>query len=139
MAQEAVHGRVLPVYGSGHGGGLMDFVTPAPWKPSLQHPFYATQETYRLAAEWLKDCQTVADWGGSTGFFGTCLPASVKYTVVDGTAQVEGQVLADLTTYREPSDGILLRHVLELNTEWRQILRNAMEAFRQRMVVITYT
>lgn len=117
----------------------MDYVTPAQWKPSLQHPFYATEETYRLAADWLKDCPTVADWGGSTGFFGTCLPASVKYTVVDGTAQVEGQVLADLTTYREPSDGILLRHVLEINTEWRTILRNAIQAFRQRMVMITHT
>lgn len=115
------------------------FVTPAPWKPSLQHPLYATEDTYRLAAEWLKDCPTVADWGGSTGFFGSCLPPSVKYTVVDGTVQLTDQVLADLLTYREPSDGILLRHVLEINVEWRTILRNALSAFRQRMVVVTHT
>lgn len=115
------------------------FVTPAPWKASLQHPLYATEDTYRLAADWLKDCPTVADWGGSTGFFGSCLPPSVEYTVVDGTVQLTDQVLADLLTYREPSDGILLRHVLEINVEWRTILRNALSAFRQRMVVITHT
>lgn len=115
------------------------YVTPAPWKPALQHPLYATEDTYRLAAEWLKDCATVADWGGSTGFFGSCLPPSVKYTVVDGTVQLTDQVLADLRTYREPSDGILLRHVLEINAEWRTILRNALSAFCERMVVITHT
>lgn len=115
------------------------FVTPVPWKASLQHPRYATEDTYRLSAGWLKDCATVADWGGSTGFFGTCLPPSVAYTVVDGTLQVTDQVLADLLTYREPSDGILLRHVLEINVDWRTILRNALAAFRQRLVVVTHT
>lgn len=115
------------------------YVTAAPWKPSLQHPMYATAETYLMAAEWLRNCATVADWGGSTGFFGSCLPSSVRYTVVDGTAQVTDQVLADLRTYQDPSDGILLRHVLELNADWRIILRNALRAFRERLVVITHT
>lgn len=115
------------------------FVTPAPWKPALQHPLYATTKTYLLAAEWLRNCETVSDWGGGSGFFQSCLPPSVHYTLVDGTVQATDQVLADLTTYHEPSDGILLRHVLDINAEWRTILRNAIAAFRERLLVITYT
>lgn len=115
------------------------YVTSAPWKPSLQHPLYATAETYLLAAEWLRNCATVADWGGGSGFFQTFLPASVRYTLVDGTVQTTDQVLADLRTYQEPSDGILLRHVLDINADWRVILRHAVEACRQRLMVITYT
>ena len=114
-------------------------VTPAPWSDGLQHARYGAEETYRRAAAWLACCATVSDWGGSTGFFGTCLPRTTVYTVVDGTQQRPGQVLADLTAYRTPSDGILLRHVLELNLDWRAILHNALGAFRRRLVVITFT
>jgi len=118
---------------------MQSFVTPAPWKPSLQHPMYATEDTYILAAEWLRNCATVADWGGGSGFFQTFLPRQVAYTLVDGTMQHTDQVLADLTTYHAPSEGILIRHVLDINAEWLTILRNAIQAFQKRLVVITYT
>lgn len=114
-------------------------VTPKPWKHLLQHECYGTAETYRLAAEWLGHCPTVADWGGGSGVFRTFLPPSVHYTLVDGTLTTTDQVLADVTAYHEPSDGILVRHVLELNVDWRTILQNALAAFRQRMVVVTHT
>lgn len=114
-------------------------VTEQPWRQSLQYPVYGSEETYLRAAAWLKDCATVADWGGSTGFFGTCLPPSVTYTVVDGTQQYEGQVLANLEEYREPSEGILLRHVLECAGDWVAVLRNALASFTERMVVVTFT
>jgi hypothetical protein len=115
------------------------FVTAKPWGPTLQHASYGADETYRLAADWLRDCPTVADWGGGAGYFGRFLPELVQYTVVDGTEQGDGQVLADLTTYHEPSDGILLRHVLDNTPDWQPILHNALAAFRQRLVVITFT
>ena len=114
-------------------------VTAAPWAGGLQHAKYGSMDTYRLAADWLKDCPTVADWGGGGGFFGTLLPAAVRYTVVDGTQQGDRQILADLVHYRDPSDGILLRHVLDINANWRAVLQNAIAAFRQRLVVITFT
>ena len=124
------------------------FVTPRPWHlPGKLR--YGAADTYRLAADWLQTCPTVADWGGGTGFFRPFLPNSVRYTRVDGTQQPDRmaraltgndvQVLADLTTYREPSDGILLRHVLDNTDEWQPILANALTAFRQRLVVVTYT
>lgn len=115
------------------------FVTPQPWRSNLQHRIFATVETYEKAAEWLQDCATVADWGGGQGFFGTRLPASCRYTLVDGTVQSTEQVLADLATYRVESDGILVRHVLDNTPDWRAVLTNALASFRQRMVVVTFT
>lgn len=116
-----------------------EYVTPKPWRRFK--PLFGSVETYHLAADWLKDCPTVADWGGASGYFGTCLPVSVRYTVVDGTRQpsLAPYVLADLTRYAEPSDGILLRHVLDNTEHWQTILANALMAFRQRLVVITFT
>lgn len=115
------------------------YVTPEPWRNNLQHRIFATVETYQKAAEWLKDCATVADWGGGQGFFGTLLPASCRYTIVDGTVQSTEQVLADLATYRVESDGILIRHVLDGTPDWRAVLNNALASFRQRLVLVTYT
>lgn len=115
-------------------------VTPLPWRPpSHGRSFYGTPETYNVAADWLRRCAAVADWGGGFGAFGNHLPPSVAYTVVDGTQQAEGQVLADLMTYREPSDGILLRHVLEHVQDWRLVLANAMVACQSRLVLVTFT
>lgn len=118
------------------------FVTPKPWAGGLQHDAYGTAETYRLAAEWLKDCPDVADWGASRGAFQAYLPPTVRYTPVDGTMQCavnDWQVLADLSRYDAPASGILLRHVLDQTEDWRAVLENALAAFRQRMVVVTFT
>ena len=112
-------------------------VTPVGW-PRAQFQ-YGTEATYHLAAAWLKDCPDVADWGGAQGFFGTCLPPTVRYTIVDGTQQGPDQVLADLSTYHEPSAGILLRHVIDHARDWRRILHNAMAAAQHRLVVVTFT
>jgi hypothetical protein len=119
-------------------GAAQAFVTRVRWPP-LKGPHYGAPDSYRLAADWLKPCATVADWGGSTGYFGTCLPATTRYTVVDGTVQRPGTVLSNLETYREPSDGILLRHVLDNTWDWQAILRNALVACRHRLVVVTFT
>lgn len=115
------------------------FVTPAPWAGGLVHPMYGTADTYQMAAEWLKDCADVADWGGGTGMFRNYLPATVRYAIVDGTLQSTEQRLVDLEQHAEPADGILIRHVLDINLGWREILDNAVKAFRRRMVVITFT
>lgn len=118
----------------------LSFVTPTPWPRTLLQ--YGAADTYYLAAEWLKDCRTVADWGGAAGFFGAFLDHAVEYTVIDGTLQNVGDArhaLANLAEYHEVSDGILLRHVLDNTHEWQPILDNALKAFRRRMVVITFT
>lgn len=114
--------------------------TPAPWAKPRHKPRYGTDDTYRLAAEWLGVCADVADWGGARGHFRTFLPPSVRYLSVDGTAHHDGvDVLADLATYRMPSRGILLRHILDMTFDWRAVLRNALDCFEERLVVITWT
>lgn len=119
--------------------GMAPYVTPAPWWGGLQRTSYATSDTYARAAAWLWRCRTVADWGGGSGHFGSWLPTDTAYHVVDGTRQAEQQTLADLRLHREPAEGILLRHVLDINTEWPAILTNALASFQRRMVVVTFT
>jgi len=113
------------------------FVTPRPWPRTLEA--YGTDDTYRLAATWLSACKDVADWGGARGYFGKFLDPSVRYTLVDGTLQDAGQVLADLRYYHKQSEGILLRHVLDNTLTWEPILENALAAFTKRLVVVTFT
>jgi hypothetical protein len=113
-----------------------EYVTPVRW--TQIRPHYGTLDTYHLAADWLKDCTDVADWGGSLGFFGEVLPKSIPYTIVDGTAQSDHQVMADLLDYHVKSDGILLRHVLDHTRDWKRLLHNAMDASR-KLVVVTFT
>lgn len=113
-------------------------VTPQPWHLPKKRA-YGDRHTYERAAAWLSPCTTVADWGGGGGIFRKFLPPTVRYINVDGTAQVDGQVLADLNAYREPSDGILLRHVLDNTPDWHAVLRNALAAFHKRLAIVTYT
>lgn len=118
------------------------YVTPQPWHERLQHDAYGAPDTYRLAAAWLRDCADVADWGASRGAFRRYLDATVRYTPVDGTMQCapgDAQIVADLTDFHDPATGILLRHVLDMTEGWREVLQNAVRAFRHRMVVVTFT
>jgi hypothetical protein len=118
-------------------------VTPIPWVTKVKGSRYGTDHTYLLAAEWLRDCEEVHDWGGGRGHFQKFLGEHQTYTLVDGTQQdlEEGTrfSMADLSRYHEQSDGILLRHVLEMTEDWKQILVNAVAAFQKRMVVVTFT
>jgi len=118
------------------------FATPIPWETRVKGPRYGSDDTYRMAAEWLSGCVQVADWGGCLGYFQNFLPKETHYTVVDGTSH-EGWppnwIVADLAKYSEPSQGILLRHVLEMTPSWREVLDNALAAFTERMVVVTFT
>lgn len=118
----------------------MTAVTPAAWTPNLTHTRYGTIDTYRIAADWLKDCADVADWGAGSGFLQLFLDPSIRYVPVDGTPSfLPNFTLADLACYRQPSDGIALRHVMDMTEDWRAVLENALAAFRRRMVVITFT
>jgi hypothetical protein len=114
--------------------------TVSPWhEKTLQHPSYGSEETYRLAAHWMRPCSEVADWGGSAGYLRRFLDPGTRYHVVDGTAQCEGTTVADLANYREPADGIVLRHVLDNTPEWERVLANALAAFRTRLAIVTFT
>lgn len=113
-------------------------MTTLQWpKPNKKR--YGQDLSYELAADWLKGCAEVADWGCGGGRFKTFLPASVRYIGIDGTPQQAASVIADLAVCSRPSDGILLRHVVDNTPAWRSVLRNAMASFTRRLVVVTYT
>jgi hypothetical protein len=119
----------------------MMYATKIPWETTVRGQRYGTDDTYIKAAEWLFACKTVSDWGGGRGYFKKWLTAGTEYILVDGTRQDASAptIIANLGTYREPSEGILLRHVLEMTEDWQVILRNAVRAFCYRMVVVTFT
>jgi len=100
-------------------------------------PQYGALDTYRVAAEWLDGYGTVVDWGCGKGFSKQFFTRS-SWVGIDGTFSGDSNV--NLADFKLPCDSILMRHVLEHNPdEWRQILKNACEAFQNRMVLITFT
>lgn len=99
---------------------------------------YDDDSSYHLAAEFLRDCSLVEDWGCGLGWMRTVLGAE-RYRGVDGTATPFADEVADLVTYRSDVSGLFLRHVLEHNYRWAAILDNAVASFSDRMVLITFT
>lgn len=98
---------------------------------------YGGSTTYELAAEFLADMNEVEDWGcGGGGFRKFCKTA---YIGVDGTKNKFVDTVADLATYKSSVDGIMLRHVLEHNSEWAKVLDNALDSFRRKLCIVLFT
>lgn len=109
------------------------------WYYGLTDPQpYGDTVTYQLAADWLKDCSMVEDWGAGKGWFSKFIDPG-KYRGVDGSHSPFANIIADLATYRSNVPGILMRHVIEHNYEWKAVLINALESFTERMVLVLFT
>ena len=110
------------------------------WKKShegrMDIKMYGSSMTYELAAEFLDDCDTIEDWGSGRG--GLTLFRKKSIVGVDGTKTPFVDVIADLCEYTSDADGILIRHVLEHNWDWRKILENAIESFRKKLCVVLF-
>jgi hypothetical protein len=100
---------------------------------------YGDTLTYEKAAKHLEGLALVEDWGCGWGWFKQYLPASTTYRGIDGSHSPHADVIADLTQYTSQADGILLRHVLEHNQAWEDILKNALRSFTKRMVLVLFT
>jgi hypothetical protein len=98
---------------------------------------YGDETTYRMAAEFFADVDLVEDWGCGSGGFRLFRPSG--YVGIDGSRNPFVDVVADLAAYTSRSDGILLRHVLEHNPQWEQILANALRSFQRKLCVIGFT
>jgi len=108
-----------------------------PWYEGATAPApYADTVTYQLAAEWL-DGLDVEDWGCGLGWFRKFHRGG--YLGVDGTRSPWCDVHVDLAEYRSPAEGILLRHVLEHDPRWREILDNAVASTLRRLCVVLFT
>jgi hypothetical protein len=93
--------------------------------------------TYQKAMTFLADCPQVEDWGCGFGYAKTY--CKTTYKGVDGSKGPNTDVIADLREYKSDADGILLRHVLEHNHDWKKVLDNAIGSFKNKLVIILFT
>lgn len=98
---------------------------------------YGDETTYKKAAAFLDGHGGLEDWGCGTCYARRYFHHS-RYTGVDGSGPF-ADIIADLRFYTSRSDCILIRHVLEHNSEWKAILSNAVASFQNRMVLATFT
>lgn len=96
---------------------------------------YTDSVTYEMAADWLEGLD-VEDWGAGYAWYRRYHRGGT-YVAIDGTPGF-CDVVADLTTYRSTTDGLMMRHVLEHDWGWRDILRNAIASCVKRMVLVTF-
>jgi len=92
------------------------------------------QESYIKAAEFLGD--NVEDWGGGTGWARRYFK---NYTNIDGSPHKYVNQVADLVEYTSDCENILMREVLEYNTQWKRLLDNVKKSFKKRFCLIIST
>jgi hypothetical protein len=109
----------------------------APWYSTGQRckESYGPATSYTIASDWLAGL-AVEDWGCGYAQFREYHKG--PYTGIDGT---EGWAdhICDLRTHTSSTEGLLMRHVLEHNPDWRSVLKNAIASFTQRMVLVVFT
>ena len=93
--------------------------------------------TYRKAMDFLSDCEAVEDWGCGTAYAKRFCKA--KYVGVDGSESRFSDKVADLREYVSDVDGILMRHILEHNHDWKKVLENALKSFKKKFVLVIFT
>ncbi|MDP3920387.1 MAG: hypothetical protein Q8R76_06245 [Candidatus Omnitrophota bacterium] len=99
---------------------------------------YGDSTTYKLGADFLKGLNTVEDWGcGKGGFRSFCL--ANNYIGIDGSPSQFADHVVDLAVYKSSVDGIFMRHVLEHDWRWRQLLKNALSSFTKKMCLVIFT
>lgn len=107
------------------------------WNNTLEPQPYGLSDTYHIGAQWLAECTHIEDWGCGRGYMRTLIPPE-RYTGVDGSGTM-ADIHADLRTYRSNTPGLFMRHVLEHNHDWRDVLANAIGSFTERMVLVLFT
>ena len=96
---------------------------------------YGDDTVFLMAAKFLSGL-AVEDWG--CGFARYKQFHLGAYVGIDGTAGF-CDVVADLREYRSDTPAVLMRAVLEHDTEWRLILANALSSAKKRIVVAVFT
>lgn len=95
--------------------------------------------------EWLQSCKTIEDWGCGAGGFKRLFHSSIpiKYIGLDGSDTPFADQKLDLIYYRRTDNdlvpGIFMRHVLEHNYQWKDILLNALSSFSEKFCLILFT
>lgn len=108
-----------------------------PWYDDAKRQIpYGDTVSYFMAEDWLRGIE-VQDWGCGYGWFKNVHYGN--YVGIDGTKSKWCDIVADLTEFVSSSPGILLRHVLEHNHDWKKILDNAVASFTRRLCIVLFT
>ena len=62
-----------------------------------------------------------------------------RYINVDSSKTPFADIKTDILGYNSNIDGIFMRHVLEHNYEWKQLLENVCKSFTQKMCLVLFT
>jgi len=93
--------------------------------------------SYRKGIAFLAGHGTIEDWG-CRFTHAKQFVAKSSYIGIDGSSPYPDKTV-NLNTYSSNTDCLFVRHVLEHNADWRHILSNAVQSFRNRMVLIIST
>lgn len=97
---------------------------------------YGNTPTFKLAADFLKECKTIEDWGCGSGVFLSFCKNAIG---IDGSdTPFATKKFIDLTNYISEVDGIHIRHVLEHNYEWKKILNNLFKSAKKKIVITLF-
>ena len=112
------------------------------WAVRHQNAAHADQlgllQSYRVSCWLLNQLNTVEDWGCGTGFARQFFRQE-QYLGIDGSASRWCDVVENVAERKSSPQGILLRHVLEHNTQWRDVLASALACATHRIVVVVFT
>jgi hypothetical protein len=98
---------------------------------------YGETVTYRMAASFMAEVGEVEDWGCGAGGFKRFRHG--KYVGIDGSKTPFADKIVDLCNYRSRAEGIVIRHVLEHNYRWKEILDGALASFTRKLCLILFT
>jgi hypothetical protein len=98
---------------------------------------YGDVTTYGKGFEYMSGLH-IEDWGCGLGWMRKYVPPE-HYVGVDGSNTPHADKVVDLCEYRSSVEGIFMRHVLEHNARWRDILRNAAASYTKRLVLVLFT
>jgi len=94
-------------------------------------------ETYAKAIAWLDGHGDILDFGGGTGYAERFVTRS-RYFVIDGSLSVHVTTPVDLAHVDVQTECVLMRHVLEHNFNWIEILENMLRSFAHRASIVTF-
>jgi len=102
---------------------------------------YSDDKTAERGAEYLDipSVKTIEDWGCGWGGFKNYIGSHQRYVGIDGSQTPAADKIVDLETYKSEVDAIYMRHVLEHNPGWKNILENAVQSFTKHLVIVIFT
>lgn len=97
---------------------------------------YGDTITYEKASNFLSDCKEVEDWGCGAGGFIRFRPDAIG---VDGSdTPFATKKFINLNEYTCTCESIHMRHVLEHNYSWANILKNVLKSAQKKVVITLF-